>query len=940
MAIDIRAIVSCSLGDVISASIGDSSIGNGGLITTSGSCVIDGIVTPAPGQIVTFSYTKAGQTLNIPRKLRVLNSYADPFRRITEVELGCKLTYLADLEEYESLNSLSDPSNSGLTQADTEIVIAPINAAYVLDQCLNKLGITNGGSLLPSFSFSQSEFEFNKPYVDIISDLLVSECLCGYLDFNENFIVFNLNQEGGSGPVLTQDNIIDVAPVQTTVAPADTVIVRYSTLKLKREVSSGTGTGGTSTDNLTAGGGTITSLYGWTKDTSIGPVEEYTISWFDSFTKQKQEQVFSGVSTAETTSEYTPISVYKARTRSGKIIREYRKLLTRKITTTKEPYAKVAGNYLTARANATNMTPVGGNRSIITDRTVTEYQYDNYGNQIRETTTKYKPFDLVALSVDLPLVFYYTENDSDVVDYPSYLVTTERTTVIDTKFANKTKTVTVSYLAKYLTKAGQKAVAEAKDTFTSTSQVENYARSLVHLVYAGQSTRIFESSEEINSQSLPTQDEIILSQSSDGGGSGTVSWKTEQEAEIAIAVNGSLLGRRVELSMPYAPDDRFFKSGSSYGSTASQSEAAAINYGRAQSKLITGAAYGTQIQVSADAVPGIPFSPIIVNANGLSAFYRADGLNWSVSKDGVLCSFTALFYGAVGGTGDFWFPVADGITTLPEIPPIIDGQITVPNTVPTGNETLSFKSPLKTKLTARSFNYPLQVDRGSVSVSLRTKFSAEKYVSVAVPMSTVSLTVLDPTISISAYVAPGCTNIDVLPLAPIIRAFTGRVSMVTAAIVVTVKVPTVIAYNGRIEVGITKQISITGPVPVLRTGLPFVEPNVVTISADIKTVDITAGAAVGIQQTIEVTSNLNGVQIFSGAAILPGALSITSNFGVGTTTGYHQIVSSAAVLLPAVTVITATASVPTAIEFQPYYSDYVIQNYSYDENVYTEWWGN
>jgi hypothetical protein len=140
MTVDIRAIVRCSLGELISASVSDDYIQGSGLIKTKGSCEISGLISPAVGSIVTFTYTKSGIVRNVPRKLRVLSSFADPYRRTTKVELGCKLTYLQDLKDPIKWTALNDPENAGITEADTEIVTFPISAKLRLPrQCLRAL---------------------------------------------------------------------------------------------------------------------------------------------------------------------------------------------------------------------------------------------------------------------------------------------------------------------------------------------------------------------------------------------------------------------------------------------------------------------------------------------------------------------------------------------------------------------------------------------------------------------------------------------------------------------------------------------------------------------------------------------------------------------------------------------------------------------------------
>ena len=163
MAIDIRATVACSLGGtavtLISGSISDDYVQGQGLVKTKGSIEVSGTYTPVIGTVVTFSYTKGGVTRAIPRKLRVLSSFADPFRRTTSIELGCRLTYLSDLQEPIDWTAFDDPGNAGFTQSDAEIVTLPIRASSVMDKCLTELGITASSSPLTN-KFSIPSFDF------------------------------------------------------------------------------------------------------------------------------------------------------------------------------------------------------------------------------------------------------------------------------------------------------------------------------------------------------------------------------------------------------------------------------------------------------------------------------------------------------------------------------------------------------------------------------------------------------------------------------------------------------------------------------------------------------------------------------------------------------------------------------------------------------------
>jgi len=124
--------------------------------------------------------------------------------------------------------------------------------------------------------------------------------------------------------------------------------------------------------------------------------------------------------------------------------------------------------------------------------------------------------------------------------------------------------------------------------------------------------------------------------------------------------------------------------------------------------------------MAAPLMPAAPFAPFVVQANGLSALYRTNGTSWQMDASGILASTDALFWGAVGGTGTFWFPVAPGITTLPTAPAVVNGEMTVTSTVPTWNETVVAVARTSTKLEVTSLPYALSL-LTEVAVTTRTQ---------------------------------------------------------------------------------------------------------------------------------------------------------------------------------------------------------------------------
>ena len=105
-----------------------------------------------------------------------------------------------------------DEDNAGLTTQDAQIITIPIRAKSVMKKCLTELGITASGGTL-SNKFSVEKFNLSPGYVSVLSDLLVSECYCGYLDVNETLQVFTLDAAGGTGPVIDSTKIIDLGSI-------------------------------------------------------------------------------------------------------------------------------------------------------------------------------------------------------------------------------------------------------------------------------------------------------------------------------------------------------------------------------------------------------------------------------------------------------------------------------------------------------------------------------------------------------------------------------------------------------------------------------------------------------------------------------------------------------------------------------------------------------
>jgi hypothetical protein len=732
MAIDLRATVTCSLGTLISGNVGDDYLQGSGLVKTSGSCEISGLITPAVGTIVTFSYTKGGVVRSIPRKLRVLSSFADPFRRTTKVELGCKLTYLSDLREPISWDAFDDPENAGYNADDQRIVTLPISAASAMSKCLFELGITASSIPLTNF-FSIPRFDFSAGYVDVLSDLLVSESYFGYLDTDEVLQVVPLDQEAGTGPVYTGADIVDLGPIGTGPLPGEAVTVSYSTLKLKNPEDD-------DDDDET-------EKLNWELQETIGALSFIFIDWTLGEDPTPRRSKYQYIPRTEVRTEYD----------------EWDRMI-RRITKTYTIGAALNTTYYKDIAE-------GGRQDFgygwaisaqeIIEVEIPQYAelYDgrkekpeNYDEVTSSTTEKTEPRMAVLGGAGISTKFFVSEDGSSFsVGFESGRSTTEiiksiyTTGVKDVMTASGIGTVPVTRsstnkkLAYAYTQQGQQDFAERAEKGNPL----NFGDAFI-LIDNGTET-IINTGRELALQSRPSAADRTNAALSDGGDPNN-GWRTESKAQLELALGSAAAQRRIEFSMPYASDDRFVGlSGGPFLAIRSNAPQKANRYGRVQNRLLLGNRSGVNLQLAPERLPAAPFTPLYLQADGLTALYRANGNQWAFDSNGIVCSTDALFWAAVGGTGTFWFPVAPGITTLPAEPAIVDGEMNATNVVLPYNETAIYESRLRLGNVVTKFDYALELLTEPDPLVVRTTLQVRSIsVIVLVPDTTIALSMEVP----------------------------------------------------------------------------------------------------------------------------------------------------------------------------------------------------
>jgi hypothetical protein len=785
MAIDIRATVTCSLGTLISASVSDDYVQGTGLIRTKGSCELSGIVTPAIGTAVTFSYTQDSVTRQVPRKLRVLSSFADPFRRTTKVELGCKLTYLSDLKEPVKWKPLDDPENSSITEADTDIITAPIYASSVAAKCCSELGIAGAPAL--SNRFSIKEFDFSAGYVSVLSDLMVSECKCGYLNTSETLVTFSLSAIGGTGPVIDSTKIIDLSSIGVGQLPGEAVTVSYSTLKLK--------------DAGDTGGSVEEDPQQWTSNTTSDKGEvtvAYSING-----GATQYKTYNTLDRTQETTNYTEIT----KKSSGEKLNV---VSSRRIDTTRSA-ASVLGSFIPEYLR-------NGISFINNDVEATTsifFYYDEEGNETLNISETYGSLAYAFGAVGLSMVFSasdYVSTPSGAVDF-SYLI--EKVVTETYTNGNYRKVITRSYGPWLKTLSGQQTIAASHDDFTTAASVDAFVRTAARGQYLIDTTIRTELATS-NVQSAPSKEDRVNQANADPSGNPNDRYRVESSSSVELALGSATAQRRIELSMPYAPDDYFVKTGAAtYKSFKSDAAQKATAYGRSQNRLLLGNRSGMNVQMAAPLMPAAPFAPFVVQANGLSALYRTNGTSWQMDASGILASTDALFWGAVGGTGDFWFPVAPGITTLPTAPAVVDGAMTVTSTVPTWNETVVAVARTSTKLEVTSLPYALSL-LTQVAVTTRTALAVTRILKVEVPAADVNVAGVAPAVSIGVALRPPAADVAVAGAVPAVS--TATVVQVPAADVAVAGATPEVSASLTVVLVPVADITVAGATPNLQAG--------------------------------------------------------------------------------------------------------------------------
>ncbi len=736
MAIDIRAEVSCSLGNLISGSFADDYLQGSGIIKTRGEVVLNGTLTPQVGTSVTFSYDKAGSSYTVPRVLRVLSSFADPLRRTTTVQLGCKLTYLENRKP-----PVENPNSKDENEVPCAVFLKatlPISAEYVFQQCLDALELDSDSIPLTN-KFSVEEFDLSPGFIQVMSDLLQSEGFVGYLDSDERLRILDMTDNTGSGPVITPDELVDLGPIGTGDLPGESVVVRWSNLRLlppdelygddylKRswEIEEVFGAPSEVSVSYTDDeGNTVT-------DTDIYYPYTFSATRYDVWDRKIESVSLNLNSSAEVNNRWASDAFKKGEPWNVATARLVNEVVEYKLTA--------------AAANGVDLLSIqaiGSGPSFIKGQlTAAAVGHSGLANLCKEEVPEgaevvksqtirnfFSELELAgSLNIDT-----YISNSGTLEGFDTVAWELDSTVVVEyetDEASGISKTITKRWVSRSQTASGQQDLAtkaQEIDTENLTNSIGDLLSLARRQVYVGAETRL-QTQRQFGLQKRPSEKDR----------NNTANSKpqiSESKAEITWITGSTTSTAVTEFSLPYAPDDEIsWQEGSGFSSKRSDAPQKAMRYGRIQNRLLLGNRNGVSLQLAPEQLPKRPFDPLYLQAGGITGSYRVNGTSWAFDSNGIVASVDALLWGAVSAAAgtdlaSSWLPLAPGTTSLPlpytptsggldsETGVTYSAVITPTTVLPPYVEQAPLLGVSRTTATVQ--DYPYNLDRGTTAVAV------------------------------------------------------------------------------------------------------------------------------------------------------------------------------------------------------------------------------
>lgn len=647
MAIDLRAKTYCNLGTIISGSFADDYLQNSGLIKTVGNVKLQGLHTPAVGTQITFAYQKNGHLTRLPRVLRVLSSFADPYRNTTDISMGCLLTYLDQLKP--------PPVNYEIPIGDN-IAIPPVTGATLAAWVCSQVGIAHGTFPLTN-TYARNSITPTSGYIALLNDLLLSESYVGYLDETETLRFINLSGGSNYGPLLSNQEVIDVSAIGIGQLPAASVIVRYNYLRFNYS-------------SITQPSALVEKR-NWEESLSYDRSEHSVpYTYLDSAgKKQNANYTYSFTNKVHTKTEYDRLDRVAKRTET-------------RTQSLGEVNGQWVGDAITTDPKKVKyaimpMTSITTTETVFVSDRPTDYPYCNM--PAKTTSTVQEP--RIAVAGTLGINSFLHPITGALADIHNGAVTTSieeevYDTVVPTTYQRQgpdvntapedliyntgiTQQTRASYGSSHQTAAGQqalrKSLADLEEYAASNGNVSTWNNVINSIVSKASNLSLLNSNTQVvTNREFGYETRPSLQDRTNNAFSKSI--YTGNRAEIQWILGSSESTSYIEFSMPLASDDQIVGGVMNGYVVPSDAASKALRFGRAQNALLLGNRNGMNMQLPPELLPTTPFAPLYFTAQGATAQYRVNANSWTFDANGLVCSTDALFWGGITSSTDMWYP--------------------------------------------------------------------------------------------------------------------------------------------------------------------------------------------------------------------------------------------------------------------------------------------
>ena len=699
MTVDIRAKIYCDLGEVISGGFSDDHVQGTGLIRTRGDLVIKGLVKPSYGQLVQLGWKRGTVFSRVPRALRVLSYFADPFRRTTTIQLGCKFTLYENAapgaEKDRYFYSKEDDNNKALPCTVYDTGLLPISAGNIAAKCLYALGIS-GTTGLTNY-YAADKFDLGNGYVSVLNDLLYAESKVAYLRADETLHVINLTDNPLNAKVIRAEDVIDIGAIAGGEPPVDAVGVRYSYTRYKKPEGLDANSSKEARWELAETFGALTKVKIPISTESLQLKEYYTVIYnpyqkvettYDRFDRPIKVVTTLRSHTAAVNPTYIAqlLDAYRADpARSNNLIPQTGPVY--EVTELYYDYARAAEDLEEAPGETALECLTKAQQAKTFDRDkdsqyirTRSYRYIsdleiagsmnilqyNFVNPTTEATEVVHPSSTANRLVE------YVEQSVDTIVVEELAGRTEATGTGINVLKNQTvynRQTTVTKRSRVFDQTQQQLFADRSvlvDTAQALVDEINFAAELFSKDTAVEQT----SSKEYNVNRRPSASEASDARNKKG-------IRNAEDTTEVVFVTGSENSNNSRIyDLPLAPDDRISYLGGgipgSWSVTASDARVKAVNFARSQNRLNLGHRYGFSLQLTAETIPPYPLDGLAVEASGALALFLANGISWAFDSNGIVCNTDAVYWAGLGNTDpgyQIWFQVQPGISLLPSVTP-------------------------------------------------------------------------------------------------------------------------------------------------------------------------------------------------------------------------------------------------------------------------------